>query len=66
MPSYKNIQDLRYVWSIESLLQQDYTNYKVIIIDDNSTDGTSEATATYLKWRNADPTRYTLIKKLER
>lgn len=66
MPSYNNMQDLRYAWSIESLLQQDYNNYKVIIIDDNSTDGTAEASATYLKWRNADSTRYTLIKKRER
>lgn len=64
MPTYKNIQDRRYVWSIESLLQQEYSNYKVIIIDDASDDGTAEATATYLKWRNADPARYILIKKL--
>lgn len=61
MPTYNNKQNLRYVWSIESVLQQEYSNLKVIIIDDASKDKTAESTAAYLKWRRADPEKYIVI-----
>ena len=66
VPTYNNIQELRYIWSIESLLQQEYTNYRAIIIDDNSKDNTVNATGLYLKWRGADPSKFILIEGKKR
>lgn len=51
-PSYKNNINFRYIWHVESVIQQDYSNYKLIIIDDNSPDQTGEVLSKYLRWRN--------------
>jgi glycosyltransferase involved in cell wall biosynthesis len=32
----------RYIWSIESIMAQEYTNFRLIIIDDFSDDGTGD------------------------
>ena len=37
-PTYNNVAGNRYLWHLESILQQEYKNYKVIIIDDQSAD----------------------------
>jgi cellulose synthase/poly-beta-1,6-N-acetylglucosamine synthase-like glycosyltransferase len=34
-------------WSIESLLEQDYQNYEVVVVDDGSTDSTLEVARRY-------------------
>ena len=41
IPSFKNVDHDRYLWNVESILQQNYTNYRMIIIDDFSADNTS-------------------------
>lgn len=40
IPTYNNMKDGRWQKNIESILRQDYTNYKAIVIDDASDDGT--------------------------
>lgn len=40
------------MWHLESILQQNYSNYTLIIIDDASTDQTVNRIANHLKWRN--------------
>jgi glycosyltransferase involved in cell wall biosynthesis len=42
VPTYNNIAFDRYLWNIESILQQDYKNYRVAIVEDASTDDTSQ------------------------
>ena len=61
VPSYNNQKSNRYIWNIESLLQQDYHNYRVVIIDDHSSDQTLPLTADYLNWRRAAPEKYILV-----
>lgn len=41
VPTFNNVKDYRYRKNIESILQQQYTNYKVVIIDDASQDNTA-------------------------
>lgn len=40
MPSYNNAVKNRYMDNINSILQQEYSNYHIIFIDDYSDDGT--------------------------
>lgn len=65
VPSYNNEPNFRYIWSLESLLQQEYSNYRVIIVDDASTDKTASLVAKYLKWRHADKNKFILVQKQE-
>ena len=41
VPTYNNRPYDRYLWNIESILQQNYKNYQVIIFDPASTDNTT-------------------------
>ena len=61
MPSYKNVDHDRYLWSIESILQQNYTNYRVVIIDDQSPDGTLSHIVQHLRWRGTKRDRVILL-----
>jgi glycosyltransferase involved in cell wall biosynthesis len=61
-PTYNNDVDFRYAWHLESILQQDYSNYRVVIIDDASTDQTSSKIAMHLRWRNVPKDKVILIK----
>src|SRR5438067_1329618 len=47
IPSYNNIQ--WYTQNLDSILSQEYGNFRVIFIDDASTDGMGTAVAKYLK-----------------
>ena len=49
VPSYNNADKRRYFHNINSILQQDYENYRVIFIDDASDDGTGELMKQYAK-----------------
>lgn len=63
IPSYNNIK--WYKSNLDSVLSQNYTNYRVIYMDDCSTDGTANAVENYLKL--SDPGhRVQLIKNYER
>lgn len=51
IPSYNNIKWYRS--NLDSVLNQNYTNYRIIYVDDCSTDGTSEAVREYLNQTNS-------------
>ena len=38
VPSYKNYKRFRYFFNLHTIAQQNYTNYRVVIIDDASND----------------------------
>lgn len=40
IPSYNNVAGDRYIKNINTILQQDYSNFHVIFFDDMSDDGT--------------------------
>ena len=61
IPSYKNKQSHRYLKNIESVLHQKYINYKAIITVDGNPDTTAELLGKYLKYRQADPSKFILI-----
>ncbi len=61
-PSYRNVPDYRYAWNIESIMQQDYSNFRVIVIDDASPDKTGEVLSKYLRWRNFPRDKIVLLR----
>ena len=61
-PGVNNEAFERYLWNIESVLQQNYTNYKMVIIDDASTDKTTSLLAKHMRWRNLSEDQFILIK----
>jgi len=62
VPGYNNNARFRIEYNLNSIFMQNYTNYKVIIIDDASTDGTTEAYKKYLDFYKIDKKYYTLIR----
>jgi len=52
IPSYNNIE--WFEWNLTSILTQEYHNYRVIYVNDCSSDGTGEAVDNYLSERGID------------
>lgn len=49
VPTYNNAKNYRYLYNIQSILNLNYTNYKVVIVDDRSNDLTYELILQYLE-----------------
>lgn len=62
-PSYNNIN--WYQKNLDSMLSQKYKNFRIIYIDDASTDGTADAVEQYLKIKDTEH-RVTFIRNKER
>jgi glycosyltransferase involved in cell wall biosynthesis len=69
IPSRNNNQDFqgkkRYKLNLDSVFSQQYSNYRILYIDDHSDDGTSEEVQKYVKEKNQSA-RFTLIANEER
>lgn len=63
VPSYNNAD--WYVNNLSSIFMQNYQNYKVIYIDDNSEDGTADLVEEYVN-KTGQSDRVTLIRNSER
>lgn len=61
VPSYENEANARYLWNLESLFLQEYSNYRVVIMVDLSVDNTANLIAEHLRWRNVSRDKYILI-----
>ena len=66
VPSYKNFKRYRYYFNLYTILQQQYTNYRVIIIDDASDDKTAESIEYEMTINPIIRQRVTLIKNSKR
>ena len=51
--------------NLNSIFTQNYTNYKAIIMDDGSTDGSYDIYQKYLEFYGIDPKHYVLIKNIK-
>ena len=58
---YNNNKQFRVQHNLNAIFTQNYTNYKAIIIDDASTDGTIELYKKYFMHHKIDKKYYTLI-----
>jgi glycosyltransferase involved in cell wall biosynthesis len=59
IPTFNNKALKRAYNNLRSILMQDYTNYRFIVVDDGSVDGTGNYIKDYLKSQNkVDSSRY--------
>lgn len=49
VPSYNNAKNFRYEFNLQSIFNQDYDNYRVVIVDDASTDNTTALIRHFMK-----------------
>jgi cellulose synthase/poly-beta-1,6-N-acetylglucosamine synthase-like glycosyltransferase len=49
IPTINNGQDFRYEYNLQSIYNQNYTNYKIVIIDDASKDSTFELIQQFIE-----------------
>ena len=49
VPSSNNVQNFRYEFNLRSILNQNYTNFKVVVVDDASPDHNFEIITQFLK-----------------
>jgi glycosyltransferase involved in cell wall biosynthesis len=61
VPGYNNNAKFRIEHNLNSIFMQNYTNYKAVIIDDASTDGSLEIYKKYFAFYKIDKKYYTLI-----
>lgn len=66
IPSHNNMQDNRYQRVIDSILQQEYSNYHIVFVDDYSDDGTLINTMRYLDKLGFPQDRVTYIQNLQK
>ena len=63
---YNNNDKFRIEYSLNSIFTQNYTNYKAVIINDASTDGSDEVYRKYFEFYQIDKAHYTYIENQER
>ena len=66
IPSYNNAADRRYFHNMNSILQQDYDNYRIIFIDDASDDGTGSLIQKYAFERQIPEEKLKIVINKER
>lgn len=49
VPTYNNYKRFRYYFNLHSILQQHYSNYRIVIIDDASSDDTAKSIEQEIK-----------------
>ena len=66
MPTRNNAKNYRYEYNMQSIVNQDYSNYKVVIIDDASEDGTGDLIQAFLRKVKGHHDRFVFIKNTQR
>jgi hypothetical protein len=61
VPGYNNNNNFRIESNLNSIFTQNYSNYKVVIINDASTDGSGDTYRRYFEFYGIDPAHYTYI-----
>jgi len=63
VPTYNNVENDRYLRNIRSILLQNYSNYRVVIIDDHSTDGTGDLLEKFMAGQSKlAPEQYVVVR----
>lgn len=63
VPTRNNVENHRYVYNLQSILNQNYSNYLVVIVDDNSEDRTGVLIERFLRKRGVSKERAVVVKR---
>lgn len=66
VPSYNNNARFRIESSLNSIFTQNYSNYRVVVINDGSSDGSDEVYRAYFSFFAIDKQRYTYLENTNR
>ena len=66
VPCFNNNAEFRVEASLNSIFTQNYSNYRVVIVDDASSDGSDALYRDYLAFHAIDKQRYTYVENLLR
>jgi glycosyltransferase involved in cell wall biosynthesis len=66
VPSFNNEANFRIEYNLNSIFAQNYTNFKVVVIDDASIDKSGKVYRSYFKFYDIDPQRYVYIENTEK
>ena len=61
VPTRNNAKNYRYEYNLQSIINQNYKNYKIVIVDDASDDGTADLISIFLRKSKLPRSQYTLI-----
>ena len=61
-PSFNNAHNRIYLRNLDSIFQQEYTNYHLIYVDDASTDGTGDYVEKYMIENKIPPSMYKIVR----
>lgn len=61
VPGYNNNAKFRIEYNLNSIFQQNYTNYFVVIMNDASTDNSDYIYRKYLDFYKIDPEKYAYV-----
>ena len=64
--SYNNNENKRNIKALQSILQQEYDNYHIVFVDDDSNDYNSEISIQYLQDRGYDMSKATFVQNARR
>ena len=62
VPTRNNAKNYRYEYNLQSIINQNYKNYKIVIVDDASDDGTADLISIFLRKSKLPRSQYTLIR----
>jgi glycosyltransferase involved in cell wall biosynthesis len=66
VPSYNNVAENRYIKNLNSILQQNYSNYHIIFIDDASEDGTSTKVSQFAQEHQISSDKLKILENKDR
>lgn len=66
IPTRNNAQNYRYEYNLQSIINQDYSNFRAIFIDDASEDRTADLIQLFLSRNRLPSTRFKLIRNKQR
>lgn len=66
VPTRNNAKNYRYEYNLQSIINQNYDNYKIVIVDDASDDGTADLIESFLFHSKLPANRYFLIRNRDR
>lgn len=66
VPGYNNNANFRIEYNLNSIFTQNYTNYRVVVIDDKSNDGSGAVYRSFFAFHRIDKKRYTYIENSKR
>ena len=66
VPGYNNNARFRIEYNLNSIFSQNYTNYRLILINDASTDGSGDVYREYMKFYNIPRDKYVYVENKKR